>query len=109
MLLSGRRLYLPDCSSQAAMTASSTTRERDADASQPGRRRAAGGRRLDTTLLHAQALISVITALVSFVDRVFEMLRSCRAYAGITNGKGSSARCSKTTTISGVALAFWHV
>ena len=50
------------------------TRERDADASQPGRRRAAG-KRLDTTLLHAQALISVITALASFIDRVFEMLR----------------------------------
>lgn len=45
------------------------------DPSQPRPRRAAGSRRLDTTLLHGQALISVISALASFIDGVFEMLR----------------------------------
>lgn len=61
--------------SLAALTDAARDDGSDIDPSQPRPRRAAGSRRLDTTPLHGQALISVISALASFIDGVFEMLR----------------------------------
>jgi hypothetical protein len=51
----------------------------------------------------------VITALASFVDRVFEMLRELPRVRRDHKRKGILREMLEDPAISGAALAFWHV